>query len=92
MADFVRPVIELPCPTSSTGIQADWRNRPINLDLVLTFGPSLEAFTFVRKAGEVGHLEPTPAIRFDCVGGTTFLWFFGCAEERNNELRRLCQR
>ncbi|MEB3320121.1 MAG: hypothetical protein VKI63_04190 [Cyanobium sp.] len=91
MATFIRPVIEQPCLSSSTGIQANWRNRPINLDLVLTFGPAREMFTYPREAGEVGCREPALAIRFDCVGGVTHAWFFRCAEDRDKELQRLCQ-
>jgi len=95
MAFFVRPVIDNPRLSSSTGIQVDWRNWPINLDLVLTFNASREPFNFVHEAGEIGYREsvslPALAIRFDCVGGGTLAWFFASTEDRDKELQRLYQ-
>lgn len=66
-----------------------YANGPINLDLVLTFVPSLEPYDFDLEAGTPTRRRIFPAIRFDLPGHLSRCWFYEDERSRDAELRAL---
>lgn len=89
MANFIHSVLIEADLTSSKGDEATYRNKPINLDLVISYEPCLEILDFTVKAGLPGHREPQPAIVFLCVGDTKLAWFYADERDRAEDLARL---
>lgn len=89
MANFIRSTQPSATLPSSKGDQAVYVNDPVNLDLTITYRPSLEVFDFTSKANQVGHREPQLAIVFLCAGNVQVAWFYANAEDRAEDLARL---
>jgi hypothetical protein len=92
MARFFRSVLTETNLTSSKGDEGVYRNKPINLDLVITYEASLENLDFTVKAGPPDHREPQLAITFLCAGNIEIAWFYANETDRSEDLDRLVDR